>query len=144
MLLLYTDQTKLPLGLWSSTMGFSKNWKALGMVVVVFFPYLTVTVRRSEGTFSARYSPVLQVISSPKCILQRQGHNTDWLEELGSHKVTVQGKPTWQQPDSLLNPGFAAPPARYFPLPLPKMSPWTGFDRTLVITTAQREKKSCL
>ncbi|TNN76008.1 hypothetical protein EYF80_013771 [Liparis tanakae] len=44
--------TKLALGWWSSTMGFSKNWKALGMVVVVLFPYLTVTV-----------------ISAPKCSL---------------------------------------------------------------------------
>lgn len=119
MLLLYTDQTKLPLGTWSSTMGFSKNWKALGMVVIVLFPYFTVTVRGSEGTLSARYSPVLQVISAPKCSLPRQGHrlNTGWLEEWGvggSHKVTVQRKQTWQHPDSLLNPGFAASLARYF------------------------------
>lgn len=94
--------------------GFSKNWKALGMVVVVLFPYLTVMVRGSEGTLSVPYSPVLQVISSPNCSLQRQGHNTNWLQEWGSHKVPVQWKPTWQQLDSLLNPGFAAPLARYF------------------------------
>lgn len=57
-------------------MGFSKNWKALGMVLVVLFPYLTVTVRRSEGSFSARYSSVLQVIFSPKLSLPRQGQNS--------------------------------------------------------------------
>lgn len=97
-------------------MGFSKNWKALGMVVVVLFPYFTVTVRGSEGTLSARYSPVLHVISAPKRSLPRQGHNStlaDW-KELGSRKVTVQRKPTWQQPDSMLNPGFAVPVAHYF------------------------------
>lgn len=53
----------------------------------------------------------------------------------------MQWKPTWQQPDSLLNPGFAAPLARYFPLPLPKMSPCAGFDRTLVVTIAKANGK---
>lgn len=148
-LLLHTDQMKLALGWWSSTMGFSKNWKALGMVVVVLFPYLSVTVRGSVGTLSVRYSPVLQVISAPKCSLRRRGHNTNWLQELGSHKVTVQWKPPWQQSDSLLNPGFAALLARYFfTLPLPKMSPWTEFDRTLLVTkvkaNGRREKKNQL
>ena len=57
-------------------MGFSTNWKALGMVVVVLFPYFTVMVRGSEGTFSARYSPVLQEISAPKSSLPRQGHTS--------------------------------------------------------------------
>lgn len=71
-----TDQTKLPLGWWSCTMGFSKNWKALGIVLVVLFPYFTVTVRKSDGTLSVRYSPVLQVISLPKCSLSRQGHKS--------------------------------------------------------------------
>ncbi len=97
-------------------MGLSKNWKALVMVFMVLFPYFTVTVRRSEGTLSARYSPVLQVISAPKCSLPRQGHNSSlagW-KEWGSHKVTVQRKQTWQQPDSLLNLGFAVSVARYF------------------------------
>lgn len=32
----------------------------------------------------------------------------------GSHKVTVQWKLTWQQSDSLLNPGFAVSVAHYF------------------------------
>lgn len=71
-----TDHTKLSLGWWSNTMGFSMNWKALAMVVVVLFPYFTVTVRGWEGTLSPRYSPVLQVISAPKCSLSRQGHNS--------------------------------------------------------------------
>lgn len=71
-----TYQTKLPLGWWSCTMGFSKNWKALGIVLVVLFPYFTVTVRKSDGTLSVRYSPVLQVISLPKCSLSRQGHKS--------------------------------------------------------------------
>lgn len=74
--MLLTDQIKLPLGWWSSTSGFSENWKALGMVVVVLVPYFTVTVRGSKGTLSARYSPVLQVISAPNCSLSRQGHNS--------------------------------------------------------------------
>lgn len=95
-------------------MGFSKNWKALGMVVMVLFPYFTVTVRRSEGTLSARYSPVLQVIFGPNCSLLRQGHNSVLSGREGSHKVTMQWRPTWQQPDSLLSPGFADSLARYF------------------------------
>lgn len=36
---------------------------------MVLVPYLTVTVRGSDGTLSARYSPVLQVISVPKVSL---------------------------------------------------------------------------
>lgn len=41
--------------------------------------------------------------------------NTGCLEGGGgSHKVTVQWKATWQQPDSLLNPGFAFSVACYF------------------------------
>ena len=113
-------------------MGFSTNWKALGMVVVVLFPYFTVMVRGSEGTFSARYSPVLQEISAPKSSLPRQhvdALGTRWkaerLDDGGrrggphvtvawSHKVTVQWKATWQQPDSLLKPGFAFSVACYF------------------------------
>lgn len=72
-------------------MGFSRNWKAFEMAAVKLFPYLTKTVRRSEGTLSARYSPVLQVISAPKCSLPRQGHNSNagWLEELRPDKVSV-------------------------------------------------------
>lgn len=50
-------------------MGFSRKWKALVMVFEVLVPYLTVTSRGSEGTLSARYSPVLQVISVPKVSL---------------------------------------------------------------------------
>lgn len=100
-------------------MGFSKNRKALGTVVTVLFPYVTVTGRRSEGTLSVLYSPVLQVILTPKCSLPRQGHSSTlagWLagRSRGSHEVSVQWKPTWQQPDSLLNLGFAVSPARYF------------------------------
>lgn len=74
-------------------MGFSKNWKALGMVVMVVFPYFTVTVSGSEGNLSARYSPVLQVISVPKCSLPRQGHrlNTGWLEEQKGGWGVAQG-----------------------------------------------------
>lgn len=95
-------------------MGFSKNWKALWMVVVVLFPYFTVMVRGSEDTLSVRYSPVLHVISAPNCSLLRQGHNSALAGGGGSHKVTMQWRPTWQQSDSLLNPGFAASLARYF------------------------------
>ena len=44
--------------------------------------------------------------------------NTGCLEGVcgggGSHKVTVQWKATWQQSDSLLNPGFAFSVACYF------------------------------
>lgn len=112
----YTHHTKLDLGWWSVNWGFSRNWKALWTYVAVLFPYITLTERNNEGTLSVRYSSVLQVISSPKCSLQRQGHNTNWLVEWGSHEVTVQSKPAWQQPDSLLNLGFAAPLARYFPV----------------------------
>lgn len=50
-------------------MGFSRKWKALVMVFKVLVPYLTVTWRGSDGTLSARYSPVLQVISVPKVSL---------------------------------------------------------------------------
>lgn len=39
------------------------------MVFKVLVPYLTVTWRGSDGTLSARYSPVLQVISVPKVSL---------------------------------------------------------------------------
>lgn len=39
------------------------------MVLEVLVPYLTVTSRGSEGTLSARYSPVLQVIFVPKVSL---------------------------------------------------------------------------
>lgn len=76
LVLLYTDQAKLPLGWWSCTVGFSKNWKARRMDGLVLFPYFTTTLRGSEGTLSARYSPVLQVISAPNCSLPRQVHNS--------------------------------------------------------------------
>lgn len=49
-------------------------------------PYVTVTVRGSEGTLSALYSPVLQVISVPNVSLQgKKAHylTNGWLEEGG-------------------------------------------------------------
>lgn len=96
-------------------MGFSKNWnRCFSMVSVVLFPYFTVTGTWSEGTLSVRYSPVLQVIFSPNCSLLRQGHNSVLAGGEGSHKVTMQWRPTWQQPDSLLSSGFADSLARYF------------------------------
>lgn len=42
------------------------------MSLVVFVPYFTVTVKRSDGTFCPRYLPVLQVISVPNERLKRR------------------------------------------------------------------------
>lgn len=47
------------------TLGFSEYWNADGTSLVVFLPYFTVTVIRSEGNFCPRYLPVLQVITTP-------------------------------------------------------------------------------
>lgn len=124
-----TDQIKLPCGEWSSTMGFSRKWKALRMVLVVLVPYVTVTVRGSDGTLSARYSPVLQVISVPKvslpgkrtplnCCLAGEGGEGGMVGMEGGGGrllgVTVQWEPTRQRHDSLLNPSFTVSVAHYF------------------------------
>lgn len=80
--MIQTDHTKLPCGWWSSRVGLSRKWKALGMVFLVLLPYVRVTVRGSEGTLSPLYSPVLQVISTPKVSLRGEGTplNACWLE----------------------------------------------------------------
>lgn len=54
------------------TLGFSEYWYADMMSLVVFLPYFTVTVIRSEGNFCPRYFPVLQVITTPNDSLEER------------------------------------------------------------------------
>lgn len=57
------------------------------MYLVVFAPYFTVTVNRSDGTFCPRYLPVLQVISVPNDRLKRKkSTNTDVYSPTGPQK----------------------------------------------------------
>lgn len=71
-----THQTKLDLGSKSVILGFSAYWNAAGTSLVVFLPYLTVTVSRSEGTFWPRYLPVLQVMVLPNDRLKYKRRKT--------------------------------------------------------------------
>lgn len=57
-------------------LGFSEYWYAAGTSLVVFLPYFTVTVNRSEGTFGPRYFPVLQVMCEPNVRLRKRQRKT--------------------------------------------------------------------
>lgn len=85
---------KLLLGEWLSTLGSSQNWNAFSTSMEAFFPYRTFTVSGSDGTFTDRYSPVLQVIWLPKVSLWTRTRRRGSVKFISVHsRVESGGKP---------------------------------------------------